>query len=295
LSIRHDKQEFSTNLRQTLQQTALLPVLPETARKIIELRNKPDANIEQLVHIIESDPALAAFVMKYARLAIFGYSDRITSVEHAVSLVLGYTTALNVTMGVATAGCLEIPKQGPLGLIRIWSEALECALLCRELCKHTAKKQIVDSGLAYLGGLLHNIGYIIFGHLRPKEFASLNKLVACYPKYDIRTLEMQRFGITHDTIGMYLLKAWNLPEEVAVIVAEHHFPDYAGEYAVYVKLVATANRLLQKDGMLDACPYVETSVLLEDLGISKLEAETALYQVQACQSEFNTLAQELAA
>ncbi len=295
MSNQHDKQEFSTKLRQTLQQAALLPTLPETARKILELRNRPDANIEQLVEIIEEDPALAAFVMKYARLAIFGYSDRITSVQHAVSLVLGYTTALNVTMGVATAGQLKIPNHGPLGLIRVWSDALECALLCRELCKHMTKNKISDSGLAYLGGLLHNFGYMIFGHLCPKEFASLNELVANYPKHDIRALEMQRFGITHDTIGMYLLKAWNLPEEITVIVAEHHFPDYAGEHAVYVKLVATANRLLQKDGMLDACPYVETGALLEELGISQLEAETVLQQVQACQSEFNTLAQELAA
>lgn len=295
LGIYEDKQAFSTSLRETLLQTALLPPLPETARKILELRNNPDANLEQLVQLIENDPALAAFITKYARSAIFGYSNRITSVQHAISLVMGYTTALNVAMGIASAGCLQVPNQGPLGRIRIWCDALECAMLCRELCKHIDKKQHIDPGLAYLGGLLHNFGYMIFSHLCPKEFASLNELVSCYPKHDIRALEMQRFGITHDTIGLYLLRAWDMPEEISVIAAEHHFPDYAGEHAVYVKLVATVNRLLQQDGMLDACHHIETVTLLGELGISESEAETVLQKVQACRAEFNTLAQDLAA
>lgn len=75
-----ERQELISNLRQTLQQTELIPPLPETARKILLLRNKPDANLDELVKIIENDPALAAFIMKYARMAIYGYGNRITSV-----------------------------------------------------------------------------------------------------------------------------------------------------------------------------------------------------------------------
>jgi HD-like signal output (HDOD) protein len=291
----HDRKELITNLRKTLQQTDLIPPLPETARKILVLRNKPDANLEQLVHLIEGDPTLAAFVLKYARLAIFGYGDRITSVTHAVSLVLGYTTALNITLGIASSGCLKIPNYGPLGRIRIWSDALECAQLCRELSKRMAKKQFINTGLAYLGGLLHNFGYLLFGHFCPQEFASLNEMIFLDPKKDIRALEMHNFGITHDLIGLYLLKAWDLPEEVVMMAGKHHFPDCTGKHAIYVKLVATANRLLQKDGMLDTCEHFGVSALLEDLGISESEAEKVLQKILTCQSEYNGLAHELIA
>ena len=291
----HEKQELKENLRKTLQQTELIPPLPETARKILVLRNKSDANLEELVHLIEEDPALAAFIMKYARMTIYGYGDRITSVTHAVSLVLGYTTALNVILGVASSGCLKIPNYGPLGRIRIWSDALECAQLCRELSKRMTNKQLISPGLAYLGGLLHNFGYLLFGHFCPKEFASLNEIISLDPKQDIRTLEIQNFGITHDLLGLYLLKAWNLPEEVVMMAAKHHFPDCAGKHIIYVKLVASANRLLQKDGMLDNCEHIETSALLEDLGISESDAEAELQKILACQSELNQLAQGLMA
>lgn len=291
----YEKQELKENLRKTLQQTELIPPLPETARKIVVLRNKPDANLEELVQLIEGDPALASFVMKYARMTIFGYGDRVASVTHAVSLVLGYATALNVILGIASSGCLKIPNYGPLGRVRIWSDALECAQLCRELSKRMADKQRINPELAYLGGLLHNFGYLLFGHFCPKEFASLNEMISLDPKQDIRALEIQNFGITHDLIGLYLLKAWNLPEEVVMMAAKHHFPDCAGKHVVYVKLVATANRLLQKDGMLDACEHIETSVFLEDLGISETDAEAELQKILACQSELNELAQGLMA
>lgn len=290
-----DKQELNTNLRTTLQQTELIPPLPETARKLLVLRNRPEANMAQLVQLIEDDPALAAFVMKYARMAVFGYGDRVASVEHAVTLVLGYTTALNVTLGIASHGCLKIPNYGPLGRVRIWSDALQCAQLCRDLGKHIAEKQSINPELAYLGGLLHNFGYMLFAHFCPKEFVSLNEIISLDPKQDIRALEIQNFGISHDLIGLYLLKAWNLPEEVIMMTAKHHFPDCVGKHVVYAKLLVTANRLLQKDGMLDTGQHIETSTLLAELGISESKAEMELQKVLACQSELSELAQGLIA
>lgn len=290
-----DRRELAVNLRLTLQQTDLIPPLPETARKLLELRNKPDANLDALVRIIENDPILAALVMKYARMAIFGYGDRITSVTHAVALVLGFATALNVALGVASSGCLKIPNYGRLGRVQLWSDALECAQLCRELSRHVAEKSIVNSGLAYLGGLLQDFGYLLFAHFCPQEFAILNDLVTQDQGQDIRALEIKHFGITHDLLGFHLLKAWNLPEEVILIAAKHHFPGSAGKHALYVKLIVTANCLLRKDDSSETYDQIEISALLSDLGIGEREAEAELRKIRQCRSEFGQIARELAA
>lgn len=90
-----NKQAFSKNLYQTLRQTKLLPPLPETAHELLRLRNNPDANLQQLTRLIEKDPSLTALIMKYARMAVHGYSDRITSVHSAITLVLGYYLPTN--------------------------------------------------------------------------------------------------------------------------------------------------------------------------------------------------------
>ena len=288
-----DRQTLMSNLRQTLQQTELIPPLPETAHQLLVLRGKPDANLDSLIRIIEKDPVLAAFIMKYARMAIFGYGNRIKSVMHAVSLVLGFATALNVSLGVTSSGCLKIPNYGPLGRVRIWSDSLECAQLCRELGKHIAKKESFDPGLAYLGGLLHNFGYLLFAHFCPREFAELNDMVAQDVDQDIRALEIKHFGVTHDLLGLYLLKAWSLPEEVIMMAAKHHFPTSIGKCATYVRLVAVVNCLLQKDGMYDSGDSVEAPVLLASLGISESVAEIEVQKILDCREELNSLAREL--
>ncbi|MDE2388973.1 MAG: HDOD domain-containing protein [Betaproteobacteria bacterium] len=290
-----NKLEFSQNFRSILQQAGQIPPLPETARELLKLRNKPETNLEQLTAIIEKDPPLAAFIIKYARMSIFGYGHRITSVHLAISLVLGFDTALNLALSIISSSCLKLPDHGALGRIRIWNQALECAALCRELCHIMTEKHLVNCELLYLSGLFHNFGYFLFGHLYLKEFSYLNDLVTRYPKQDARALQLQVFGITHDTIGMYLIKAWDLPEEIAIAVAEQNFPDYSGKHAPYVKLLAIVNRMLQNETQADGCPYIDTPTLMDYLGIDEHSAKAAHEKILDCQSEFHRLAQDLAA
>jgi HD-like signal output (HDOD) protein len=290
-----NKLEFSQNFRSILQQAGQIPPLPEAAHELLKLRNNPEVNLEQLTGVIEKDPALAAFILKYARMSIFGYGNRINSVHLAVSLVLGFNTALNLALGIISSGCLKLPNHGALGRIRIWNLALECAALCRELCYIITEKHLANCELLYLSGLFHNFGYFLFGHLYPKEFSYLNDLVTRYPEQDARALQLQVFGITHDTIGMYLIKAWDLPEEIAIAVAEQNFPDYSGKHASYVKLLAIANRLLQDQTPVDGCPYIDTLTLMDCLGIDEQAAKAAQEKIRGCQNEFQVLAQDLAA
>lgn len=290
-----NKLEFSQNFRSILQQAGQIPPLPESAHSLLKLRNNPDANLDQLTELIEQDLGLSAFIMRYARMSVFGYGNRINSVHHAISLVIGFNTALNLSMSIVSSGCLKMSNNGVLGRNRIWNQTLECAILCRELCQIIPNKHLINSDLMYLGGLFHNFGYFLFAHLYPREFAYLNDLITRYPNQDIRSIQLQVFGITHDTIGMYLIKAWNLPEEVAITVAEQHFPDYSGKHAHYVKLIAIANRLLQNHITVDGCPYLGTSILMESLGINEAEAIATCERVRSCQHEIHLLTEELAA
>ncbi|MCC7091580.1 MAG: HDOD domain-containing protein [Nitrosomonas sp.] len=288
-----NKLEFSHNLSRTLQHVSQLPPLPETTQQLLKLRNDPDANIERLTSLIEKDPSLTAFIMKYARMSIFGYGDRISSVHHAITLVLGFNTALNLTLCTISAGCFKLPNDGALGRVRIWSQALACATLGSELCQKMANKDLINCDLAYLNGLFHNFGHLLFGHLYPREFSFLNNLVSRHPELNARALQLHTFGIAYDTIGMYLIKAWNLPEEIMTAVAEQHFPDYSGNHAAYVKLIAVAKRLLSNQPNPDGCSNVATAALLDELGISESDAKLAQERICGSQNEFLVIAEEI--
>ncbi len=288
-----NKLEFSRHVRKTLQQVSQLPPLPETAREILMLRNNPDANVERLTGLIEKDPSLAAFIMKYARMSIFGYGDRVSSVHRAITLVLGFDRALNLSMSTISARSFKLANEGALGRIQVWSRALACASLSLELCRIMTKKHLVNCDLAYLNGLFHNFGHLLFGHLYPREFAFLNNLVSRHPEHSARVLQLHTFGIAYDTIGMYLIKAWNLPEEMMIAVSEQHFPDYCGNHAAYVKLIAVVNRMLSNQTVVDGCPNVDTATLLDYLGINERDAQTAQEKIDGSQKEFFAMAQEI--
>lgn len=290
-----DKNEFSKHFRTVLEKVEEMPSFPESARLLFNLRQNPDASIDQLSKIIKSDLGLTTFILKYARMPIFGYGHRIHSVDQAITLVLGFNTASSLTMSIASSNCLTMQKHGQLGYTKIWSKTLECAALCRELSLIMNNRSQIDSDLAHLCGLFQNFGYLLFGHFFPKEYSYLNDLVVRYPEQSFRTIQLQFFGITHDTIGKYLMNAWNLPEEVIVTIAEQNYPDYSGKYAPYVKLIAVANRLLQsKLQNVDGCPYMETASLIDSLGISESDALKARENILGCQNDFENLSQSLA-
>ncbi|MEW5755091.1 MAG: HDOD domain-containing protein [Pseudomonadota bacterium] len=287
------KREFATQVRARLQNTTALPPLPELAHDLLRLRNNPHADIDDLASIIKRDPSLAAQVMRQAKMGIYGYGDRLTSIEQAISLVMGFENALFMTLGIASGKFLNTPNTGPLARQSIWQQALATAALAQQLSTLVDKKIRPSSGLCYLSGLLHNFGYFLFGHWYPEHYNYLNKLIEAHPEDDIRDLELHAFGITHDMVGTWLLRAWNMPPEVITAVSEHHFPDFGGENAIYPKLVAIANRMLGNPGMKDSCAYLDTDALLESIGIDHIKAEDALEKVKKCLPQFREVAGQM--
>lgn len=53
-------------IQQRLEQTIEIPPLADTAQKIIKLRVDPNASIDDITGVVETDPALAAQVVSWA-------------------------------------------------------------------------------------------------------------------------------------------------------------------------------------------------------------------------------------
>ena len=290
-----NKAEFSRTFREELRQLEKLPPLPESARQLLRLRNQHDATIESLVEVIEQDPSLSSQVLRYGRQSIYGYGERIKEPHQAISMVMGFDLALHFCLGLAAGKTLQCQNNGPLSRMIVWQQALECASLCQSLAPHCKGAIRPEKGLSYLSGLLHNFGYLLFGHLHPAEYKQLNALVSQHPTIDIRSLELHSFGISHDMIGMELMKSWQMPQEIIRAVSEHHFPDFDGEYAIYPKLVALSNRLLETPGMQDNEEILSTASLMASLSIKQDAAEDALSRARAQHAEFMSMAHAMTA
>src|SRR5436305_4741055 len=76
---------------------AQLPALPQSALRLLELSRDPDNGPIEFAGPIEADPGLAGQVLKFVNSSYFGFSNEISNVRMAITLV-GIRTIKNFAL-----------------------------------------------------------------------------------------------------------------------------------------------------------------------------------------------------
>ena len=266
-------------IQQRLEDTLGLPSMSPTTQKILMLRSDPDAEIEDLVEVVRVDPSLSAQVMSWAASPYYAAPGEVSSIEDAVSRVLGFELVVNMALGTAMGQMLNVPANGPRGGTPYWLQAVYCATLSEKLCKQIPLEKRPKPGLAYLSGLLHNFGYLLLAHLFPPQFALLSRYIEANPHFSLEAIEQQVINVTREQIGGWLLSSWALPAEVCDAIRYQNQLEHAGDNAAYVKLLYLANRLLRQKGLSDGPLEDVSDELLADLGLSRKVANDTLKEL----------------
>lgn len=263
--------EPKINIKERIEKLNRLPAMPDMPSRILSIRNNPDSTVDDLVEIIENDVSLAAQIIRYSNSAIFNISEPVTSLRDAIFRVLGYETVLHFSLGYALGRVFKLPVTGPLGHENFWKHSTYSAALVQQLASAMPRAYRPQPGLAYLCGLLHDIGFLVLNLFFKNEHAWLNKLIAANPDKSILEIEQRLLGASHTEIGHWLLKAWNMPPEICVTVGQHHNLNYAGPFAEYALLVNLSERLLKMHGMSDSDTDEIPQELLNKLGLDEEE------------------------
>lgn len=290
--------------RQCLERLYALPPLPGSVAAILRLRDDPAAEPADLAAVVARDPALAAQVLRYARSPFFGYRGELNTLEEAIHRVLGFDLVVNMAIGLNAGRAFGNPAGGPLGVEAFWRHATYTASLAQELTRAIPRQQRPKAGTAYLAGLLHNLGFLVLGHLFPPEFAMLNRLAAANPDKPVRLLERQilamgearqmvRMG--HARVGAWLMTRWGMPGELVTVLLEHHNEAYSGEHAELVGLVLLADRLARRDELGDGDGVELPAAVLGRLGLDQPAVEAAYQRLEAVRADLDFMARQLAA
>ena len=216
------------------------PTVSSVAQRILELQGEPNALPRDLAEIICTEPGLAAQILRQANSAFFGNREPVVSVEKAILNTLGFDFTMSVALGIAMLDTLSIPQDGPLGKSSFFANAICCADICQQLALQAGNKELVDPNVAYLAGLLHDMGYLVLGHLFPQEFDRLNQVIQTDTDLSHLEIEHRLLDVTHAEIGGWLVQSWGIPHPIAVAVREHHNPNYDGADAAYPRLIRIA-------------------------------------------------------
>ena len=212
LRLRTPGENVRRHLREVMKRHKL-PSLPMVVTKVLNMLKDPDFSVRELSRIISDDTALATRTLAVARSGQYAQRRQATTVHEAI-LVLGFHTLRNVVM--ATAAQSFVTRKSRVSE-RLWSHSLAAALASRLLAQRT---RFFDPEIAFLAGLLHDVGELVLLHGDPRGFEIMLDEAG---KSQARILnEKQTFGFDHCAVGTALLDHWNIDETISDAVVHHH-------------------------------------------------------------------------
>jgi HD-like signal output (HDOD) protein len=207
---------------------------------------------------------------------------------------VGFENAIYIALGSIIGQAFKLSDKGPLGKEQQWKQSVYSAALSQTLAGLSNTEHSLKPGLAYLAGLLHNIGIMILAQLFRAEYFWLNKTLAQDPDIQIKVLEKKQFGISHTELGSLMLLDWCLPLPITITVLEHHNLNYAGPYEEYVQLVQISNALLKSHDLSDAENDELPVELMENLGLEEEQVFMALDKLLEQSGELESMVQDMA-
>lgn len=174
-----------------------------------------DVEIEALATVIEQDPALTAKVLGVANSAYYAPRQPIVTIKQAIIQVLGLRMVGNLAIGITLNGVMSNAGCERFDMARYWVTALGTAELCSGLMRAATLDDKPDPDVAYLVGLLHNLGELLLVHLRPTQMNEVLRRLEERPELDVVEIEHEVLGIDRWGAGAFLARHWELPPIVA--------------------------------------------------------------------------------
>ena len=242
LTLRPTSREASLGLIRMVDE---LPSLPDRYARIREVIECPKSDAIDLAHIVATDQATTAMVLKFANSPAHNpLGNSITSLPIAIAR-LGTTETAHIAMTMSLIYGFAIPG-GMLHIRAFWAHAFAVALLSKRM----ATLMDFDQDTLFTVGLLHDIGRAVLGIRVDMDYFE-SDLAGLHGEALIRA-EQEAFGLNHAEAGSELLKRWELPAAVYDAVALHHAPETVSIPVRLVQLAdAEANRALSRDIMID--------------------------------------------
>lgn len=190
-----------------------LQMMPQTARKVIELVSSEASSANDLAAVIEKDANITTRILKISNSAFYGLRREITTVQQAI-VVLGYKSVRSL---VVASSSKAMHKRFGITEQLMWDHSVGTAIFGRLLAQG---KPLAVGELAFVGGLLHNVGKAIMNNECPKEYMEVMKTVYNEAKSYIEA-EKAIFGYTYPEVGYSIIQKWGLPESITTIIRYH--------------------------------------------------------------------------
>jgi putative nucleotidyltransferase with HDIG domain len=212
------------------------------------------------------DPALTADLLKIVNSAEYMLVKKVDNIAEAVKMV-GIKGIKNLLYSYGTQKILGDDTAEKKAL---WAHSYKTAFYAFNLIKNF-RRENVQADDAYVGGILHDMGKIVFANVHP-ELMDHIKIFCSEKSLPVSTLEDLSAGMNHAEIGALIAEKWNFPEPLIAAIRFHHDPGSAPEpHRSLVETVYLANMF---------CNYEDGNVTFDQFDSDVLEHYTITSQKQ---------------
>ena len=197
--------------------------------EVIRLAASPRSNVADLAPLIARDPMLSARVLQAANSAAYVSSKGVVSNIHDAVRQVGTSTVRQIASALGIFDAMPPSEADGFNPVRCWQHSFAVAMLCERLAacqKENAKDasaaaQLAAPGIAYLVGLCHDLGEILFHTHFAKEYAQVLEAQARAGK-NPDDVERQMLGMTRGELVQTIIKCLGLPDAIKEPIGAFH-------------------------------------------------------------------------
>lgn len=242
-----------------VRQISHLPQFPENIVTIQKLLADPKSQMVEIAKYISTDPAMTGDLLKMVNSAQFMLAKKVDSIAEAVKMV-GLRGIRNTLYSYGTQKILGSSTDE--GKKKLWDHSYRTAFYAYNLAKNFKKsKPLLDD--AYVGGMLHDMGKIVFSAVHPDLIEHIRQF--CVDKgIPSQMFEELSAGMNHAEIGAKIAEKWNFPDSLIHSIRYHHEPGIAGlEHRDVVNTVYLANIFCEYEHGFVEYEHIDRDVLTD--------------------------------
>lgn len=198
-----------------------LPSLPSHQEDLLAKLQTPNVSSKVIGAAISQDMAMTAKILQLVNSSFFSLCRHIGSPADAVSL-LGLDTVRSLALSMQVFSQVSPNEIKGFSQDALLAHSVKVAMIARKIAmaQGLAPDDVEE---AYLAGLLHDVGKLVFASQRPKEFAEAVALTKAEQLSDDEA-ERRAIGASHGEIGGFLLGLWAFSSPIVDATTYHHCP-----------------------------------------------------------------------
>lgn len=206
-------------MQQLLATATGLPTLPGVAMQIITVINDMEAGVDELVRVLQRDPALAAKILRVANSPIYGSRRGVENLQQAV-VMLGARAAHSLSLSFLLVSALKLQSTGALDYALYWRRSLLAASAAKQVAAFVSPR---DKEAIFLAALMQDLGMLVLDRVMPDLYGSL----PCDQRdhVGLEAHEIKCAGVSHAMVGGWMTREWGFSERMQNAVEFSHAPE----------------------------------------------------------------------